>query len=76
MGDDPAGGARFYLDPASPIVNGPWLAGYAAIADTPFVVLVQTPDRIARAFIIAVALVILAGGAYLAWRLTRRRNQL
>ena len=52
---------------------GRWLAGFARVPDTPFIVIYQTRDRVIDALVTALLLTALATLCFLGWRLLRAR---
>ena len=55
---------------------GRWLAGFARVPDTPFVVVYQTRDWVADALVSAFVALVFAAGGGLGWRLLSRKGLL
>ena len=66
----------FYQDPIArrqPKLTGFWLAGFARVPYTPFVVLSESRDRVADALATALLLIVLTTLCFLGWRFMRTR---
>jgi serine/threonine protein kinase len=68
--------SSWYQDPASKYFRdyrGPWLAGFAPVPRTHFIVVVQSRDWVGLSAIFACAITVICAGAYIMWRSVRRR---
>jgi len=66
-----------FRDPVAaryPQYLGRWLAGFAPVAATPFVVIYQTRDWVSDAVFFATIFLAIAAASYGVWRLVRRRS--
>jgi serine/threonine-protein kinase len=66
-----------FRDPVAaryPQYLGRWLAGFAPVAGTPFVVIYQTRDWVSDAVFFATIFLAVAAASYGVWRLLRRRS--
>jgi serine/threonine-protein kinase len=67
-----------FRDPVAgryPQYLGRWLAGFAPVAGTPFVVIFQTRDWVSDAVFFAAVFLAVGVASYGVWRLVRRRGQ-
>jgi hypothetical protein len=62
----------FYRDPLDKY-HGWWLAGFARVPDTKFIVIYKTRNRITDALMTAAAVTALAAPFFFCWRFVRRR---
>jgi hypothetical protein len=68
--------SSWYEDPASKYFReyrGPWLAGFATVPGTHFVVVVQSRDWVGLSVMLACVVTVLCAGLYLLWRGVRGR---